>query len=253
MNQFVLSISMNGAEPVQCLADSSAERALGLSEQGITWHETAELWIERDENNEIVVIGNIHCTAELTRNGRILSLAGKHIRLLAQDTINIGATVYHIENVYRCATMPKTFNIKRLTKSAMKVAAATLIASAFVACSNKTLDTSTPGAVAEPPVQDDRTMGKINDAPSDDAPNTNTNTAEPTDIVIPEPPQDIEMNRLGGEPPEPSPTAASIQEELVPVVTTQELEGDVARIIPVDQNNQNKENADQAKSSESPK
>jgi len=136
MSQFVLSISINGSAPIQVLSMNASENALGLNPSGIAWHEEAAVKLERDEYDEITATAADGVCAQLTRKGRTLNLkAGRSVRILAHDTIQVSDAKFEITAVKKVNSAKTTrFNLKTLTKSAMKVLATALLASLFVAC-----------------------------------------------------------------------------------------------------------------------
>ena len=103
MKQCIIQLSQNNGEVVNCLADESGNRGLGLNESGITWNEEnspVRLEIAHDEVQITRIDSDVE--AVLERNGRTLNLKkDKSVRVLSNDEIRIGASRFSVHRIFK--------------------------------------------------------------------------------------------------------------------------------------------------------
>lgn len=153
MNQYLLTISMDGNEAVPCLP--VGENALGLNCKGITWQDQAVVSIHCNAKNELSVRAEGDMPVILERSGRRLSLKSREIRLLSKDIIFFDGHRFEIESMHRCGEQKRRFSSRQAMLSAAAFAIMTI-----PACQPKNdgypetppqVENRLTGVIAEPP------------------------------------------------------------------------------------------------------
>ena len=149
MNQYLLTISMDGGEAVPCLPVS--EDALGLNGEGITWLDKAVVSIRRDAQNELSVRAQSDMPVILERSGRRVSLEAREVRLLPKDVICFEGHRFEIVSMRRYRETKRHFS----SRQAMLSAAAAFALMAVPACQPRNAGyPETPPQVEEHPTGD---------------------------------------------------------------------------------------------------
>lgn len=135
--QFILTLSLDGNEEINCTPLCACESGLGIGNDGITWMEASFAAIAIDSHDELTITRTGNVPLQLQRNGRELELVPNHpTRLLAQDRLlwKTQATSHtlDIKKVYRQNAVSSF--LAKLSKHAMFATAAAMLLSVVPGC-----------------------------------------------------------------------------------------------------------------------
>lgn len=178
--QFILTLSLDGNEEINCTPLCARESGLGIGNDGITWMEASFAAIAIDAHEELTITRTGNVPLQLQRNGRELELVPNHpTRLLAQDRLlwKTQATSHtlDIKKVYRQNAVSGF--LAKLSKHAMFATAAAMLLSVVPGCDASR--NQPKGDIAPIPAENDTVVpsveqGKmvVDEDPVEVAPNT---------------------------------------------------------------------------------
>ena len=135
--QFILTLSLDGNEEINCTPLCARESGLGIGNDGLTWMEASFAAIAIDSHDELTITRTGDVPLQLQRNGRELELVPNHpTRLLAQDLLlwktQAKAHTLEVKKVYRQNTVSGF--LAKLSKHAMFATAAAMLLSVVPGC-----------------------------------------------------------------------------------------------------------------------
>ena len=135
--QFILTLSLDGNEEINCTPLCARESGLGIGNDGLTWMEASFAAIAIDSHDELTITRTGNVRLQLQRNGRELELVPNHpTRLLAQDRLlwktQAKAHTLEVKKVYRQNTVSGF--LAKLSKHAMFATAAAMLLSVVPGC-----------------------------------------------------------------------------------------------------------------------
>ena len=182
--QFILTLSLDGNEEINCTPLCARESGLGIGNDGLTWMEASFAAIAIDSHDELTITRTGDVPLQLQRNGRELELVPNHpTRLLAQDRLlwktQAKAHTLEVKKVYRQNTVSGF--LAKLSKHAMFATAAAMLLSVVPGCD---VSRNQPkGDIAPVPAENDTVVPSV----------------EPGELVVDVNPDEVVPNTCEGE------------------------------------------------------